>query len=339
MTFDFPTSDHTRPSPRRQFEAAPTPSLRFRFHGLSITLKFLVPTTRLHRSLRAALLGLAANVVLTTAKFTAGILGHSHALVADAVESLADIFSSLLVWRGVVVAAEPADEDHPYGHGKAEPLAAAGVSTMLLVAAGWIAIESARAMFKPHESPAAFTLLVLLSVIGIKEGLFRFVARESSAVQSSAIRTDAWHHRSDAITSLAAAIGISVALFGGPRFASADDVAAIVAAGIIGWNGWRLLRPALSELMDRAPSREIVERVRHVAERSPEVVRVEKCRVRKMGHQLYVDIHIEVDPKMTVERAHEVAHAVKDRVCAQLPRVRDVLVHIEPARGGEARPA
>jgi cation diffusion facilitator family transporter len=305
----------------------------FLFHGLSITLNVLVPTTRLHRSLRATLLGLAANVVLTTAKFAAGVLGHSHALVADAVESLADIFSSLLVWRGVVVAAAPPDEDHPYGHGKAEPLAAAGVSTMLLVAAGWIAIESARAMVKPHESPAPFTLLVLLSVIGIKEGLFRFVARESSAVQSSAVRTDAWHHRSDAITSLAAAIGISVALFGGPRFASADDLAAIVAAGIIGWNGWRLLRPALSELMDRAPSREIVERVRRVAERSPEVARVEKCRVRTMGYQLYVDIHIEVDPKMTVERSHEIAHAVKDRICAQLPRVRDVLVHIEPARG------
>src|SRR5204862_6439904 len=163
-------------------------------------------STRLERGLRATFLGMVANILLAAAKLVAGIVGHSHALVADAVESLADIFSSLVVWRGLVVAAEPADEDHPYGHGKAEPIAAAVVSTMLLIAAGWIAVQAAQEIPKHHEHPAPFTLAVLLVVVVIKEGLFRFVRKESISVESSAVQADAWHHRSDMSTSLAAAI-------------------------------------------------------------------------------------------------------------------------------------
>lgn len=291
---------------------------------------------RLQRSLRATFTGLAVNAVLTGAKFAAGIVGHSHALVADAVESLADIFSSIIVWRALVVADAPADEDHPYGHGKAEPLAAAVVSTMLLLAAGWIVLGATRSIAQPHHAPAPFTLLVLGAVIAIKEGLFRFVRREAASVQSSAVRTDAWHHRSDAITSLAAAIGISVALIGGKGYAAADDVAAIVAAGVIAWNGWRLLRPALNELMDTAPSPEVVAQIRRIAEAAPGVARVEKCIVRKMGYNYYVDMHIEVDPLMTVQRSHEIAHDVKDKIRGQIPAVCDVLVHIEPARKPKA---
>lgn len=293
---------------------------------------------RLQRSLRATFMGLAVNAVLTGAKFAAGIAGHSHALVADAVESLGDIFSSIIIWRALIVAAEPADEDHPYGHGKAEPLAAAIVSTMLLLAAGWIVLSAVRAVAQPHPAPAPFTLLVLGAVIVIKEGLFRFVRREAASVQSSAVRTDAWHHRSDAITSLAAATGISVALIGGKGYEAADDVAAIVAAGVIAWNGWRLLRPALDELMDTAPNPEVVRQVRRVAEAVPGVARVEKCLVRKVGYDYFVDIHVEVDPQMTVQRSHEIAHDVKDKIRGQIPAVRDVLVHIEPARKAEAKP-
>jgi cation diffusion facilitator family transporter len=287
---------------------------------------------RLNRSLRATFLGLAANVVLTTAKMAAGLLGNSHALVADAVESLADVFSSLIVWRGVVVAAEPADEEHPYGHGKAEPIAAASVSATLLLAAGWIAVHSGREMARPHASPAPFTLMVLLGVVLVKEGLFRFVVRESAIVESSAVKADAWHHRSDAITSVAAALGISVALIGGQPYAAADDVAAIAAAGVIAWNGWRLLRPALNELMDTSPKREVVERIRRLAGTVPGVNGVEKCRARKSGNQLYVEMHVEVDPQMSVQRSHDIAHEVKNKICAEMPFVRDVLVHIEPAR-------
>jgi len=285
---------------------------------------------RLRRSLRATFLGLAVNVVLAAAKLVAGILGHSHALIADAVESLADVFSSLVVWRGLVVAAEPADEEHPYGHGKAEGIAAAVVSVMLLLAAAWIIFQAAHEIARPHASPAPFTLLVLLVVALVKESLFRFVLRESASVESPAVKTDAWHHRSDALTSLAAAIGISVALIGGKGYEAADDVAAIVAAAIIAWNGWRLLLPAFNELMDTAPNREIVDRIRRVAEAVDGVERVETCRARKSGYQYYVDMHVEVDPKMTVERSHEIAHHVKDSIRRDFPTVRDVLVHIEP---------
>jgi cation diffusion facilitator family transporter len=269
--------------------------------------------------------------VLATTKLVAGIFGHSHALVADAVESLADVFSSLIVWRGLTVAAEPADEDHPYGHGKAEPIAAAFVATMLLGAALWIVLTAAREIVEPHLSPAPFTLAVLLVAVLIKEGLFQFVMREGRAVDSSAVRADAWHHRSDAITSIAAAIGISIALVGGETYAAADDWAAIAAACVIAWNGWRLLRPALSELMDKAPGREVLDQIRQIAEKTPGVNRVEKCLARKVGHRYLVDMHVEVDPQMTVLRSHEIAHDVKDKIRERMPKVGDVLVHIEPA--------
>jgi cation diffusion facilitator family transporter len=286
---------------------------------------------RLKRSLRATLIGLAVNMCLTAAKFTAGILGHSHALIADAVESLGDIFSSLIVWRGLVVAAAPADEDHPYGHGKAEPLAAAIIASMLLFASGWIAIAAFASIGRPHEAPARYTLIVLIIVIALKEGLFRFLHHESLAVESSAMETDAWHQRSDAFTSLAAFIGISVALIGGKGYEAADDFAAIGAAVVIAWNGWRLLRPALHELMDRAPGHELQERMCQIASSVPGVNRVEKCLIRKMGYHYYVDMHIEVEPEMTVLRSHSIAHEVKDRIRAEMASVRDVLVHIEPA--------
>lgn len=289
-----------------------------------------MPMDRLRRSLRATFVGLVVNTVLASVKLAAGILGHSHALVADAIESLSDVFSSIIVWRGLVVAAEPPDEDHPYGHGKAEPIAAAIVSIMLLVAAVTIVIQAVNEIAEPHQSPAPFTLLVLLGVIVVKEALFRFVLREAMSVESSAVQTDAWHHRSDAITSVAAAIGIGIALVGGKGYEAADDWAAIAAACVIAWNGLRLLRPALNELMDRSPDRELIERIAAMAKTVPGVDGVEKVYVRKMGYELFVDMHVEVDPQMTVLNSHRIAHDVKDRIRAGFPSVHDVLVHIEP---------
>jgi len=289
-----------------------------------------VPADRLQRSLRATFLGLAANVALTVAKFLAGILGHSQALIADAVESLADIFSSIIVWRGLVVAETPPDEDHPYGHGKAEPLAAAMVSAMLLLAAGMIAFHSLKGIIAPRVAPSPWTLIILIVVIAVKETLFRFVLHESETVSSSAVETDAWHHRSDAITSAAAFLGISISLVGGKGYETADNWAALAAACIIAFNGWRLLRPAFNELMDRSPDRELIQKISAVAGTIPGVDSVEKCFVRKMGYQFFVDMHIEVDPQMTVENSHRISHEVKDRVRAEIPSVRDVLVHIEP---------
>ena len=294
-----------------------------------------MPTARLQRSLRATFLGLAANVALTVAKFLAGILGHSQALIADAVESLADIFSSIIVWRGLVVAETPADEDHPYGHGKAEPLAAALVSVMLLLAAAWIAFNALHELNEPRIAPSPWTLIILIIIIAVKETLFRFVLHESETVESSAVETDAWHHRSDAITSAAAFLGISISLIGGKGYASADNWAAVAAAAVIAFNGWRLLRPAFNELMDRSPDRELLEKIRIVAATIPGVDNVEKCFVRKMGYQFFVDMHLEVDPHMTVENAHRISHEVKNKVRAEIPSVRDVLIHIEPRRIGK----
>src|SRR6185369_9241751 len=177
---------------------------------------------------------------LAAGKVTAGVVGHSHALVADGIESTADLFSSIIVWRGVTVAAAPADKEHPYGHGKAEPLAAAVVSTILLFAALWIIVGAIRDIIRPHNTPAPFTLAVLVGVIVIKELLFRYVSKEGMVLHSSAVNADAWHHRSDAITSLFAFIGISIALVGGRGYESADDYAAILAGLVIAWNGWRV---------------------------------------------------------------------------------------------------
>lgn len=298
------------------------------------------PKARLHRGLRATFAGMAVNALLTGTKFTAGVLGHSNALIADAVESLADMISSIIVWRGLVVAAAPADREHPYGHGKAEPLAAGFVATMLLIAAGLIAIRSANQLtLDSRDMPRAFTLYVLLGVVLVKELMYRFVSREAGSMESITLYSDAAHHRSDAITSLAAAVGITVALMGGPKFAKADDAAAIIAACIIAYNGFRLLRPAVSELMDTSASRAFVRKVEEAAAEVKGVEKIEKCLARKSGYQYLVDMHMEVDPQMTVAEAHIISHRVKDHVRAKVPEVSDVLVHIEPSqkRAGEAR--
>jgi cation diffusion facilitator family transporter len=294
-----------------------------------------VATNRLQRSLKATFLGMGANVALTACKFTAGVTGRSHALIADAVESTADILSSIIVWRGLKVAAEPADREHPYGHGKAEPLAAALVAVMLLVAAAGIIAQAAYELREPRERPRAFTLGVLIGVVVVKEMLFRFVSREANSVESLVVYTDAWHHRSDAITSLAAAVGITFTLVGGPRFAFADDAAAIVAGLIVGRNAWHLLGPALNELMDAAPGAAVVAQIRSAAGKVPGVSAVEKCIVRKAGFQYFVDMHVEVDGGMPVREAHQIAHLVKDRVKEMVPTVHDVLVHIEPSPKGK----
>jgi cation diffusion facilitator family transporter len=291
------------------------------------------PKARLNRGLRATFVGMGVNALLTGAKFTAGVLGHSNALIADAVESLADMISSIIVWRGLVVAAAPADKDHPYGHGKAEPLAAAFVATMLLIAAGLIGARSANQLtLESRQMPHAFTLYVLLGVVLVKELMYRFVSREAGSMESITLYSDAAHHRSDAITSLAAAVGITVALIGGPKWAKADDAAAIIAACIIAYNGFRLLRPAVNELMDTSASRAFVHNVEVAAAEVEGVEKIEKCLARKSGYQYLVDMHVEVDPQMTVADAHEISHKVKDHVRAKVPEVSDVLVHIEPSQ-------
>lgn len=287
---------------------------------------------RLQRSVRTTLIGLFANALLAVIKMVAGWLGHSEALVADGVESMADVVSSVIVWRAVVVAAQPPDERHPYGHGKAEPVAALIVGLILMLAAGWIAVHAMAGAGSRDEAPKPFTLIILIAVIVIKEGLFRFVKSESVALESVAVNSDAWHHRSDAITSLAAGVGITVALVGGPDYRSADSIAAVFASGIVAWNGWKILVESFDELMDASARLETVEGIRSIASRVPGVEFVEKCIVRKTGGHYLVDMHVHVQGAMAVSEAHQIAHQVKDAVRDAWPQVLDVLVHLEPAR-------
>lgn len=282
---------------------------------------------------RIALVGMGANVVLATAKITAGALGHSYVLIADGIESALDIGGSAIIWGGLKIAARPADETHPYGHGKAEPLAAVVVSLGVLAAAFVLAIQSVRELFLPHERPRAFTLVVLVIVVIVKEILFRLVIRLGEKVQSTAVQTDAWHHRTDAFTSIAAFIGISIALIGGPRWQNADAYAALFACALIATNGWRLLYPALHEIMDSAPQGKIVEAVCAAAAGVPGVLEVEKCLVRKMGLSFYVDLHVGVDETISVRSGHTIAHEVKDAIRSTDSRIADVLVHVEPSSG------
>jgi len=290
----------------------------------------VVRSTRLQRSVRATALGLSVNVALATIKLLAGIFGRSYALIADAIESMSDAISSIIVWRGVAIAEKPPDKEHPYGHGKAEAIATAAVSAMLLGAAALIVVRSVREISVPRHAPAPYTLVVLLGVVLIKEGLFRFVVRVGEEVKSGAVKADAWHHRSDAITSAAAALGISVALVGGDKYRSADDWAAIFGAAIIAFNGVRLLRPALDELMDAAPKENIIGQARAIALQVDGVKGVEKCFARKMGYEYWLDMHIEVDGGLSVAVAHELAHTVKDAIRRKLPQVLDLTIHIEP---------
>ncbi len=279
---------------------------------------------------RTTIIGILANALLAGIKGIAGILGNSYALIADAVESGTDVFSSLVVLGGLRLSKVPADKDHPYGHGKAEPLAAAVVSLGLIVAAISIAIQSIREIKIPHHAPASFTLLVLVIAVVTKEVLYRFVFKTGVSLESTAVKTDAWHHRSDALTSLAAFIGISIALIGGPGYESADDWAALFASGVIAFNGVRLLRPAILEAMDTAPSGEVTKQVIQIASQVPGVIGLDKCFVRKMGFDYYVDLHVIVDANLPVREAHKIGHDVKDQLRSQYSRIKDVLVHVEP---------
>ena len=283
---------------------------------------------------RVALVGMGANVVLATAKILAGALGHSYVLIADGIESALDIAGSAIIWGGLKFAARPPDETHPYGHGKAEPVAAIIVSLGVLAAAVVIAARSVHEIFQPHHAPEPFTLIVLVGVVIVKELLFRTVDRLGRSADSTAIQTDAWHHRTDALTSIAAFIGISIALIGGPRWQSADAWAALFACVLIAANGWRLFYPALHEVLDTAPRGEIVDRVRTAAGEVPGVLWIDKCFVRKMGLEFYVDLHVGVDEGMTVRDGHDLAHEVKDAIRQANPRIADVLVHVEPAERG-----
>jgi cation diffusion facilitator family transporter len=285
--------------------------------------------------MRTAQVGMLVNAALAGIKLVAGVLGSSYALVADGVESTADIFSSLIVWGGLRIASRSADDDYPFGYGKAEPIAAAVVGLMLIAAAIGIAIESVREIRVPHHAPAPFTLAVLVGVVLVKEVLYRRVFRVGADVGSTAVKADAWHHRSDAITSAAAFVGISIALIGGPGWEPADDWAALLASTVIAYNGIAALRPAVADLMDRAPGEAMLARVSAAAMGVRGVCAIEKLKVRKAGLGYWVDLHVQADPRLPLEEAHVLSGMVKSAIRQAVPEVAGALIHMEPYESGE----
>lgn len=282
------------------------------------------------KGIRSTLVGIFTNLLLAFIKGITGALGNSYALIADAIESLSDVITSIIVFGGLRIAVKPPDEKHPYGHGKAEPITASIVSIALLIAAVVIIIQSIHEIITPHKAPAAFTLYVLAAVIFVKEGLFRFVFSVGKSIESGAVKSDAWHHRSDAVTSGAVFIGISIALIGGEGYESADDWSALIASFIIIFNAYRLFKPAVQELMDSHPSHEVEEKIRSIASEVEGVIALDKCRIRKMGFDYYVDLDIIVDGEISVRMGHKTAHNVKDKLKTGIPEIANVLVHVEP---------
>ncbi len=276
------------------------------------------------------LVGVAVNAALAILKILTGVFGNSYALIADGIESTSDIVTSLVVWGGLRVALTPADEKHPYGYGKAEALAGGVAALALLGAAVIIAVQSVGEIFTPHHLPHWSTLIVLILVVVIKESMARWVGKIGAKVESTSLQADAWHHRSDALTSVAAFLGISIGLVGGPGFEPADDWAALVACLIITYSSFRLLRMAVRDLLDASPSKQFEEQVRSLALGVDGVEAIEKCRIRKSGTAYFVEIHVEVDGSATVQRGHEIGGGVRSILRESHLRIADAFIHIEP---------
>jgi cation diffusion facilitator family transporter len=279
---------------------------------------------------RATYFSIIGNSLLALIKGIAGYFGNSYALIADAIESTTDIFSSFLVLFGIKYSNKPADKNHPYGHGRAEPLITFLVVGFLITSATIIAYESVQNINTPHELPHAWTLWVLGAIILWKEISYRIVLRKSKETNSSSLKADAWHHRSDAITSVAAFIGISTAIILGKGYESADDWAALFASGFILYNSYLIFRPALGEIMDEHVHDDLIEEIRTIASQVNGVVATEKCFIRKAGMVYHVDLHACVNGSISVKQGHDIAHLLKDTLRKEIPQLGHVLIHIEP---------
>ena len=281
-------------------------------------------------AIRTTYFSLVSNASLAIIKGLAGFFGHSYALIADAIESTTDIFASLLVLLGLKYAKRPADENHPYGHGKIEPLITFVVVAFLVTSATIIAYESIQNIQTPHRTPEPWTLIVLGVIIIWKEVSFQVVIRKSKETHSTSLRADAWHHRSDAITSVMAFIGISIALLFGEGYETADDWAALFASSFILYNSYLIFRPALGEIMDEHQYDDLVAEIRKHSLEVPGITGTEKCYIRKSGITYHVDLHAIVDGDISVRAGHSIAHHLKDHLYDTIPNLGHVLIHIEP---------
>ena len=286
--------------------------------------------TNKEKALSAIYLSIGGNIVLAFTKGITGYYGNSYALIADAIESTTDVFSSILVLFGLYYSTRPADSNHPYGHGRAETLVTFAVVGFLLISATIIAYESIINIQTPHETPEVYTLYVLGAIVFIKEFYFRMISRKGREINSSSLVADAWHHRSDAITSALAFIGISAAIYLGPGYETADDWAALLASGLIVYNAYLIFRPALGEILDEHLYDDLVQQVRDIAGKVEGVKDTEKCFVRKTGMTYRIDLHLIVDGRLTVTQGHDISHRLKDVLRFQIPEIADVLIHVEP---------
>ncbi|HZP60452.1 MAG TPA: cation diffusion facilitator family transporter [Opitutaceae bacterium] len=282
---------------------------------------------------RLVLRGIALNAALAAIKIAGGVFGHAYVLIADGAESVLDIFASAAVWAGLRFAVRPPDANHPYGHGKAETLAALAVGLGIFATATWIGWGAVHKIMNPESGPHWATLPLLALVIVVKLWFSRRVKAAGKVAGSTALGVEAWHHWSDALTSAAAFVGITIAVVGGKGYETADGWAALAACGIIVFNGARVFRRALDEAMDIAAPPALEREIRAVALRVAEVRGLDKCRVRRSGLNLIVDIEIEVEGGLTVRRGHEIAHEVKDALLHARLAISDVSVHVEPAGG------
>jgi cation diffusion facilitator family transporter len=285
------------------------------------------------RRAAARAMGLALGLGLV--KALGGVFGHSLALLSDAVHSLVDAAIAGALLGALYLAERPADREHPYGHGRAEAVAAAGVALLLMLLSAGIAWEAVTTLGAGGPSPSVYTLMIAAGCALCQEAMYRHASGIARRTGSGALLATAWDNRLDALGSVAVVAGVSLAKWGGPSWHAADHVAALAVAGTVFWIGGGLLRDNIDALMDRQASPERLDAVRREAMAVPGVRDVETLRIRKVGLEQLVDIHIEVDPEHTVAEGHSIAHAVKDRLIRQVAAIRDVLVHVEPYRGTE----
>ncbi|MDT0676061.1 cation diffusion facilitator family transporter [Autumnicola musiva] len=281
-------------------------------------------------AIKATYFSIIGNAALAIIKGITGVFGNSYALIADAIESTTDVFSSALVLLGIRYSTKPADENHPYGHGKAEPLITFAVVGFLLISATIIAYESIVNIQTPHKIPEKYTLIVLGIIVITKELFYRFVSKKGDETKSTSLKADAWHHRSDAITSLMAFLGISIAIFMGKGYETADDWAALLASGFIVYNAYLIFRPALGEIMDEHVYDDFTDDIRKIANEVPGAINIEKCFVRKAGLFFHVDLHLIVNGEISVTKGHSIAHDLKEQLQENFPEIVDVLIHVEP---------
>lgn len=287
-------------------------------------------TTKEKSAIKATYFSIGSNILLAIAKLISGFLGNSYALIADGIESTADVFSSFFVLLGFKYAQKPPDENHPYGHTRIEPLITFLVVAFLVTSATVIAYKSIVNIQTPHKTPKAWTLIVLGVIIIWKECSYRYVMRKSQQINSSSLKADAWHHRSDAVTSVTAFIGISIALYFGDGFETADDWAALFASAFILYNSYKIFRPALGEIMDEHVYDDLVGQIRTTAITVDGIKGTEKCFVRKAGMKYLVELHAIVDGSISVKKGHFLSHKLQDTLQDNFPEISHITIHIEP---------